>query len=44
MLMGLDFYKDVVPLCEALQDSVDNNADLARSLEIMIRPEIRAMI
>ena len=42
--MGLEFYKDVVPLCKALQDSTDDNVDLARSLEIMIKPEITAMI
>ena len=42
--MGLDFEKDVMPLCKILEDSSDDNADFVRSLEVMIKPEIRAMI
>ena len=42
--MDLDFYRDVVPLCKALEESADTDANVARSLEIMIKPEIIAII
>ena len=42
--MDLDFYRDVVPLCKALEESADTDANVARSLQNMIKPEIIAII